>query len=139
MVVRTFSQGVLALVLGVAVPVAAAATPVEWSSLGKTALGVAQVEFPPELLALDGDVVTVTGFMVPLEAKAAQTRFLLTQTPQDCEFCLEGGPESYIEVQSEPLAFSMKPFVMEGRLVLLPNDSSGMYFRMADAKALAQD
>ena len=49
----------------------------------------AEVEFPAALTGLNGKAVVVKGFMVPLEAKAEQTRFLLTQKPQDCEFCID--------------------------------------------------
>jgi hypothetical protein len=97
----------------------------------------AHVEFPAELTPLDGKVVLVTGFMVPLEAKAKQTHFLLTKTPQDCEFCIEGGPSTYIEVRSVPLRFSSKPFNMVGRMTLLRNDPSGIYYRLTQAEVHA--
>lgn len=133
---RTVSRAVLAACLGISFgSVALAVTPVDWTQLSDVTPGATAVAFSPELDRLEGEKVSLTGFMVPLEAKAAQTRFLLTQTPQDCEFCLEGGPESYVEVHSEPLAYSMKPFAMEGTLVLLRSDPSGMYYRMLDARA----
>ncbi|MEF7614177.1 hypothetical protein V4F39_09685 [Aquincola sp. MAHUQ-54] len=92
------------------------------------------IDFPAALVRLDGRQVAVTGFMVPLEAKAQQTRFLLTQKPQDCEFCIEGGPSAYIEVRSDPLKFSSKPFTLVGRIKLLRDDPSGMYYRLIDAR-----
>lgn len=98
---------------------------------GKSATGI---EFPRALAPLDGKVVSVVGFMVPLEAKTEQTRFLLTAQPQDCEFCLEGGPSTFIEVRSAPLRFSSKPFTLVGRLKLLRDDASGMYYRLTEAE-----
>lgn len=92
------------------------------------------VEFPAALTPLDGKVVSVTGFMVPLEAKAEQTRFLLTAQPQDCEFCIEGGPSKFIEVRSVPLRFSSKPLHLVGRMQLLRDDASGMYYRLTEAE-----
>lgn len=92
------------------------------------------IEFPAALMPLDGKVVVVTGFMVPLEAKAEQTRFLLTAQPQDCEFCIEGGPSTFIEVRSVPLRFSSKPFHLVGRMKLLRDDPSGMYYRLTEAE-----
>jgi len=94
------------------------------------------VAFPAALTALNGKRVSVSGFMVPLEAKAEQTRFLLTAKPQDCEFCIEGGPATFIEVRSKPLRFSSKPFALAGTLRLLHDDPSGMYYRL-DAADLA--
>lgn len=132
---RNVSCPVLALGLSLSFAgMTLAATPVDWTQLSEVTPGATAVSFSPDLDRLEGQRVSLAGFMVPLEAKAAQTRFLLTQTPQDCEFCLEGGPESYVEVHSEPLAYSMKPVVMEGTLVLLRSDPAGMYYRMLDAR-----
>ncbi len=94
----------------------------------------AEVEFPAALAGLNGKAVVVKGFMVPLEAKAEQTRFLLTQKPQDCEFCIEGGPSSYIEVQSAPMRYRSQLYTLTGRLHLLRNDPSGMYYRLTEAR-----
>lgn len=93
----------------------------------------ADVRFPPALDQLDGRRVVLTGFMVPLEAKAEQTRFLLTAQPQDCEFCIEGGPSRYVEVRSAPLRFSGQAFTLVGRLTLLRNDPSGLFYRLVEA------
>ena len=97
----------------------------------------ADVRFPEALDKLDGKRVLLTGFMVPLEAKAEQTRFLLTQQPQDCEFCIEGGPSRYVEVRSTPLRFSGKAFTLAGRLTLLRNDPSGLFYQLVDASQVA--
>lgn len=110
---------------------------VGWEALAKAQpaskkLG-ADVTFAPVIDQLDGKRVVLTGFMVPLEAKAEQTRFLLTQQPQDCEFCIEGGPARYVEVRSTPLRFSGKAFTLAGKLILLHNDPSGLFYRMVDA------
>jgi hypothetical protein len=92
------------------------------------------IDFPAALKPFDGKVVSVTGFMVPLEAKAEQTRFLLTAQPQDCEYCIEGGPSTFIEVRSVPLRYSSKPLTMVGRLQLLRADASGMYYRLTEGE-----
>lgn len=95
------------------------------------------VEFPTVLSGLNGKQVKVRGFMVPLEAKPAQVHFLLTSKPQDCEFCIEGGPSSYVEVKSSvPLKYSTQPLNLVGRLLLLKNDPSGVYYRLVDARPI---
>ena len=100
------------------------------------ALG-APIAFPPALDQLDGRQVTITGSMVPLEARFEQTRFLLTQQPQDCESCIEGGPSRYVEVRSQPLHYSGQPYTMTGRLQLLRQDASGLYYRLLDSRLAA--
>ncbi|MEL6616345.1 MAG: hypothetical protein AAFQ43_11435, partial [Bacteroidota bacterium] len=52
-----------------------------WTALGKTPLGPDQMmrvgPFPEDVSALDDTDVSVTGYMMPLDASAAPTRFLL--------------------------------------------------------------
>ncbi len=112
---------------------------ITWESMalakGKPKDKKSSVEFPVALSGLNGKQVKVRGFMVPLEAKPAQVHFLLTSTPQDCEFCIEGGPSSYMEVKSSvPLKFSTQPLNLVGRFLLLKDDPSGVYYRLVDAR-----
>lgn len=95
----------------------------------------AVVSFPAALAAANGRSVTVQGFMVPLEARPEQVRFLLTSKPQDCEFCMEGGPASFIEVRSSvPLKFTSQAMTLVGRLAVLPDDPSGVFYRLTEAR-----
>lgn len=111
---------------------------IQWEQLAKATAkarnGTIEVTYPAVLLPYNGKHVTITGFMVPLEAKALQSRYLLTQKPQDCEFCLEGGPTSYIDVHGSPLKFSQQPMTLIGRLELLQKDPHGIYYRLMEAK-----
>ena len=84
--------------------------------------------------ALHQTVQRVQGFMLPLDAKATQTHFLLTAVPLTCSFCIPGGPESMVEVRAKtPVRHSLEPVVVEGRFVLLNNDPYGLFYRMVDA------
>lgn len=111
---------------------------IQWEHLAKATAkaknGVMEVTYPSTLLPHQGKLVSITGFMVPLEAKALQSRYLLTPKPTDCEFCLDGGPTSYIDVHGTPLKFSTQPITLTGRLELLQKDPSGMYYRLTEAK-----
>ena len=84
--------------------------------------------------ALHETVQRVQGFMLPLDAKATQTHFLLTAVPLTCSFCIPGGPESMVEVRAKtPVRHSLEPVVVEGRFLLLKNDPYGLFYRMVDA------
>lgn len=83
---------------------------------------------------MDKSVQRIQGFMMPLDAKATQTHFLLTSVPMTCSFCLPGGPESMVEVKAKtPVRYSMEPVVVEGRFTVLTNDQYGLYYRVVDA------
>ncbi|RQO79507.1 hypothetical protein DBV10_21545 [Acidovorax sp. FJL06] len=83
---------------------------------------------------MDKTVQRIQGFMMPLDAKATQTHFLLTSVPLTCSFCLPGGPESMVEVKAKtPVRYSLEPVVVEGRFTVLSNDPYGLYYRLVDA------
>ena len=76
----------------------------------------------------------IQGFMMPLDPGEKQTHFLLSSVPLTCAFCTAGGPESMVEVKTKtPVKYSMEPVVVEGRFLVLNDDSYGVYYRMTDA------
>jgi hypothetical protein len=91
--------------------------------------------YGPELLALSGKDVKVAGFMTPLDPTGdRQKRFLLTKFPATCAFCLPGGPETMILVESRnAVKFGYEPLVIAGRLELMSDDSEGIFFKLKDA------
>lgn len=83
---------------------------------------------------MDKTTQRIQGFMVPLDAKATQTHFLLTSVPLTCSFCLPGGPESMVEVKAKtPVRYSLEPVVVEGQFTVLHNDQYGLYYRVVEA------
>ena len=97
-------------------------------------------QFSSEIRALDGKEVKIAGFMLPLEAGKKQRRILLTRMPVTCTFCLPGGgPESVIEVHlRKPLDYTWEGVVLSGRLMLLPDDPSSLFYRLVDAAVAPQ-
>ncbi len=72
--------------------------------------------------------------MMPLEPGAKQKRFLLSANVPSCPFCMPGGPESLIEVLcKKPIAFNMEPIVISGKLSVLKDDPTGLWYRVTDA------
>ena len=83
---------------------------------------------------MDKTVQRIQGFMMPLDAKATQTHFLLTSVPLTCSFCMPGGPESMVEVKAKtPVRYSLEPVVVEGKFTVLTNDQYGLYYRVVEA------
>lgn len=112
---------------------------VPWSTLSdltkKTTKDAVLPVFSARQKALNKTVQRIQGFMVPLDAKATQTHFLLTSVPLTCAFCIPGGPESMVEVKaSKPVRYSLEPVVVEGQFTLLPNDPYGLYYRLVSAE-----
>lgn len=95
-------------------------------------------EFSRKILALDKTRVKVQGFMIPLAVSGTQKRFLLSATASTCDFCVPGGPETLIEVQSnESIKYTYEPIVVSGKFVVAGNDGDGVLYRLTDARSTA--
>lgn len=95
-----------------------------------------QPQFSAGVAALDAKEVKIQGFMMPLEMGDKQSHFILSATPQDCAYCMPGGPETLVEVKAKrPLAYGMDPIVLTGKLAVLKDDPTGVFYRLTDAVA----
>jgi hypothetical protein len=93
-----------------------------------------QPQFASAVAALDAKEVKVQGFMMPLEMGDKQSHFILSAAPQDCAFCMPGGPESLVEVKmKKPVAYGFEPIVLTGKLTVLKDDPTGVFYRLTDA------
>ena len=91
-------------------------------------------QFNATQVALNQKSQRVQGFMMPLEPGEKQKHFLLTSVPLTCAFCTPGGPESMVEVKTKtPVKYTLEPVTVEGRFLVLNDDSYGLYYRMTDA------
>ncbi len=91
-------------------------------------------QFSADVAALDKKEVKVQGFMTPLEMGDKQSHFILSSMPPSCSFCMPGGPESLVEVKTKrPIAYGMEPVVLSGRLAVLKDDPTGVFYRLTDA------
>lgn len=95
-----------------------------------------QPQFSAGVAALDAKEVKIQGFMMPLEMGDKQSHFILSATPQDCAYCMPGGPETLVEVKAKrPFAYGMEPIVVTGKLAVLKDDPTGVFYRLTDAVA----
>ena len=91
-------------------------------------------KFAPGVAALDQKEVKVQGFMMPLQTGDKQTHFVLTAMPQSCAFCMPGGPESMVEIKTRtPVKYTFEPVVVSGKLAILKDDPTGIFYRIVDA------
>ena len=84
--------------------------------------------------AMNGKEITISGFMLPLEAKQKSGHFLLERRAPTCAFCPPGEPNEIMEVfSSKPMIWEENPVTLSGTLVL-PNDGKkGIFFQLKDA------
>ncbi|MEW5862819.1 MAG: DUF3299 domain-containing protein [Pseudomonadota bacterium] len=114
---------------------------VSWKLLAQVELVKLKDRYAPQfsaaVTALSGKEVKLQGFMVPLQMGDKQSHFVLAAMPQTCAFCMPGGPESMVEVKAkQPVTYSFEPIVLSGRLEVLKDDPSGIFYRLTDAVAV---
>ena len=111
---------------------------VSWRTLAQVELVKTKDRYVPQfssnVTALDKKEVKVQGFMMPLQAGERQSHFVLAANPVTCAFCLPGGPESMVEVKMKtPVKYTFDAIVVSGRLAVIKDDPSGVFYRLTDA------
>jgi len=93
--------------------------------------GLFNIAITPEVRALEGKSVTVTGFVLPLDGSDETKHFLLARNTPVCLFCPPGAPNEMIEVVSpQPVDWTDKMVTVTGPLGLEHNGEKGMFFRI---------
>jgi hypothetical protein len=111
---------------------------VSWKLLAQVELIKQKDRYVPQfsagVTALNAKEVKIQGFMMPLEMGDKQTHFILSAMPTSCSFCMPGGPESLVEVKTKaPVKFGFDPVVLSGKLAVLKDDPTGVFYRLTDA------
>ena len=92
--------------------------------------------FSEEIRALDGQTVTVRGFIIPTEGYKSHTEFILSAFPYSmCFFCGGAGPETVMEVFSKtPVKFTAEAITLQGTLKLNSDDINRLMYFLEDAE-----
>jgi hypothetical protein len=96
--------------------------------------------YDPEMIALHGKEVKVTGFMLPIEASMDQKKFMLSPLPVDCAYCLPAGPNLLIQVEmKDTIRYNYDLVLVTGKLELQDeNSEEGLFYKLTGAKELKQ-
>lgn len=95
---------------------------------------IVKPEYSEDMKALDGQEVTVMGFMFPLEESDKQKNFLIGPYPASCPFHYHVGPAQVVEVlASQPIAFSYDPITLKGTLRVKFNEETEVFFYLENA------
>lgn len=91
--------------------------------------------FPESIEQRRGEVVKLTGFMMPLDPEMKQKHFLLTSNPPSCFFHVPGGPAGAVEVLApDGVEVSWNPIVLEGRFEPQEVSEVGVVYRLVEAR-----
>jgi hypothetical protein len=111
-----------------------------WTTLFGVKYGDWKTIFKPtyndKIKALNGQKITIKGFLIPLEQKAKHSFFLLSAFPFDaCFYCGKAGPESVIEVTvKKPLKDTKTPITITGTLKLNFDNPDHLFYLINDGE-----
>jgi hypothetical protein len=112
-----------------------------WSTLRKTKLhfneksGILSAKFPDDVKAMEGKEITISGFMMPLEATEKFKHFLLSKSTPTCPFCPPGEANEIIDVVTDKaVTYNENLVTVTGTFTLINNQEMGMFFKMSKAK-----
>ncbi len=96
-------------------------------------------DFSDEIKKLDGAIIELKGYMIPIEeGKNQHNNFLISVLPlAQCFFCGKDGIPEMVEVYSKnALPFTDKIITMKGKLKLNYNDENHFAFMLMDSEKI---
>jgi hypothetical protein len=92
--------------------------------------------FSADIKALEGKMVEVSGYIVPVEGYKSHNEFVFSAYPYNmCFFCGGAGPETVMEVTStEPVKYSTERVKLRGKLLLNNDDINRLMYVLIDAE-----
>jgi hypothetical protein len=87
---------------------------------------------------LEGEVVTVRGYIIPIEGYKSHTEFILSAFPYNmCFFCGGAGPETVMEVfADEPIEYRAEPITIRGSLELNDSDINRLMYILHEVELI---
>ena len=125
-----------------------ATAPNAWKTLGKITftkqydelLGfkVDMPVFSEDVKALEGQEITLKGYIIPTEGYKSHKEFVFSAFPYNmCFFCGGAGPETVMEVTAlEPITFTGDPITIKGKLQLNGEDVNKLIYHLTDVVRL---
>lgn len=89
---------------------------------------------------LDGKEVELSGFIIPLSGKLAQSHFMLSRYPQSmCFFCGKAGPETAAQVfmkNEKKVEFTEEKVTVKGILRINATDMNNLLYTLDQAELI---
>ena len=97
--------------------------------------------FSEPIRELEGQVVEVAGYIVPVEGYKSHTEFVFSAYPYNmCFFCGGAGPETVMEVTStEPVKYTTDKVRLRGKLALNNDDINRLMYVLTEATLVTED
>jgi hypothetical protein len=95
------------------------------------------IDLTPEVKAMVGKELAISGFILPLESTEKFTHYLLSKRTPTCPFCPPGEGNEIIEVfTKDPITWEKDMVVVTGIMKLTNNPDMGLFFQLKDAETV---
>ena len=95
-------------------------------------------KFRPLIEALEGEEIEVSGYIIPLSGKKAQSHLMFSMYPfANCFFCGNAGPETVMEVfmaKGKKVEYTDEKVVLKGTFKFLGNRTDDVMFHLLEAE-----
>jgi hypothetical protein len=112
-----------------------------WSKLIKCEVSyddkkdVYSIQVTPEVKALDGQTVTVRGFVLPMDGSDRTKHFLVSRNTPVCMYCPPGQPNEVVEVRTtHAIEWTDKITTVTGKLSLINDGEKALFFKIENAQ-----
>jgi len=110
-----------------------------WTVLGEVEIeendGFLIPTYTQRIKKIDGQPVTIEGFMLPMEQSEKQQVFLLSAFPPSCPFCVGGDSTTILEVRAkESVSVTYDKLKVDGIMNLIEDDPMGLFYRISEAE-----
>jgi hypothetical protein len=110
----------------------------DWSQLARAGASMFRdgriSRFPADLHALDGKEVMLAGYMMPFTEADRHSEFMFGALQFHCSGCMMSELNRMVAVKAaEPVAGADGPLVIRGRLRLLEDEASPLFYRLEAA------
>jgi hypothetical protein len=90
---------------------------------------------PADIKSLNGQTLTLSGFVLPMDSQEKTTHFLLSKRTPTCPFCPPGEPNEVVEVYSkQAIPYNDQLLTMRGTFTLTNNTEQGIFFVLKNAQ-----
>lgn len=96
--------------------------------------------FGKDVKAMEGEVIEISGYIVPVEGYKSHKEFVFSAFPYNmCFFCGGAGPETVMEVTAnEPVKYSTERITLRGRLRLNNENINQLMYLLEDAEMVTK-
>ena len=96
--------------------------------------------FAESVQAMDGEMIEISGYIVPVEGYKSHTEFVFSAFPYNmCFFCGGAGPETVMEVTAaEAVKYSTERITLRGKLHLNNENINQLMYLLTDAELVTK-